>query len=122
MAKTIDWESRLGGDLPDDATAGGFAIGAIPSTGCGPEEIAVGIDEDTANRPPSVVASRGKVVKVGIKPGSVALGSQLEHRAISESTILVSCAVQISRGVHGQAVIGAAYSKRTGCAAVSSGS
>src|SRR5664279_3379669 len=99
MAKTIDWESRLGGDLPDDATAGGFAIGAIPSPGCGPEEIAVGIDEDTANRPPSVVASRGKVVKVGIKPGSVALGSQLEHRAISESTILDSSAVQISRPI-----------------------
>src|ERR1019366_536965 len=69
----------LGGDLPDDATAGGFAIGAIPSTGCGPEEIAVGIDEDTANRPPSVVASRGKVGKVGIKPGSVALGSLREN-------------------------------------------
>src|ERR1019366_3409164 len=107
-ARTIDWQSLLWRDLPNDAAANGFAVGAVPSTGCGPEKIAVGIDEDAANRPATVGTRWSKVMQVGVEPGPVAPGGQLEHRAIPKCAVAVSGGVQISRRIHCQAVFRAA--------------
>src|SRR5208282_5144088 len=87
-------------DLPYHAAAGAVAAGS--ALGCGPIEIAVGINDDVAQRMPSVAAV-SKVVQRGERPAAISR-RELENRtrATTAAARAIDGAVEVPGRIHSQ--------------------